>query len=174
MIRPGDPRLVRDDELVRVRLTRPHRRLRNERHAVHLIRRLDAVEVNRRRLAQLVLEHNAHAITFTYANLRSRHLIVVSHRRNALPWRDLPLHLTRCKIEDLHALVHARRQELIALPGRLRREGFHGCLVHLVHRICLGARIDYWSHRRGGAGVSHRAVGRGHRACGALRFLARR
>src|SRR4051812_5061538 len=84
---------VRYRELVGVRLSRLDRGLCDEGHPIYIVRRLEAVEVDRRRFAELVPEHDANAISFTHPNLWAGHLSVVRHRGNALPRRGLPLDL---------------------------------------------------------------------------------
>ena len=152
---------VGNRELVREALTRLHWWLRNERDTVHVVRQLHAVEVDRGGLRQLVLEVHAYAIPLANADLRTRHLLVVRHRIHDLARRHLPLHLARREVVDLHAVLHARRHELVPLAGGLGGERLDALFVHRVHEVGGGADRG---GRRGNRSGSGRPGGRGHTA----------
>ena len=107
-----------------------------------------------------------------HADLRTGNLIVVRPRLDHLARLGFPLDLLRGELEDLHAVVHLRRQQLIALAGGLGGERLDALLVHRVHRVGRGRRA------RAGGGVvrAHRAAGLAGAGacCAAAAFAARR
>lgn len=127
-------------ELVGVRLARFDRRLSDERHAVLVVRQLDAVEVHSCRFAEFVLDVNSNAIAFADADLWTGHLLVVSPCFDKLARRSLPPNLLRSDVEDFYAFFDARLEKLIALAGSLSRECLDASFVHLIHRLGGGSR----------------------------------
>jgi hypothetical protein len=68
-----------------------------------------------------------------YANLRPRNLIVVRPRFDHVTGLGLPLDFLGGELEHLHAVVDARRENLVPFAGRLGGEGLDALLVHRVH-----------------------------------------
>ena len=99
-------------EVVGVLLARRERLLGDERHAVlEEVLELDAVEVDARRLLEVVLEDDPELVALGGADRRPRPLGVEPQRRDGRQLLvDGPLHLVDGQAEDLDVPVHLRRQ----------------------------------------------------------------
>ena len=111
---------------------------------------------------ELVVSIDAHAVAFADADLRAGDLVVVRPRLHRAARLGLPLDLLGGELVDLHALLHPRREQLVALAGGLGRERLDALLVHRVHRVRLLARGKH----RSGCGCA--CLGRVCRSRGAL------
>src|SRR5260370_23057196 len=86
-------------ELVDERLAGLYRLLRDAGDAVHRVRHVDAVPVNRRRLPERVLQDDAETLALARADRWAGDLTVVRHRADGLARRQLPHHLARLETD---------------------------------------------------------------------------
>ena len=112
---------VRNGELVGVGLPGLDRRLGDERHPILVVRQLESVEVNRRRLRQFVRQINPDPIALTHSDLRPGYLIVVGPCPHSPAGLDLPLDLFAGEIVHLDALLESGLEQLVALAGGQHR-----------------------------------------------------
>ena len=131
---------IRRGEFVGEGLTGLDRRLRDERHAILIIRNLDPVKVNRGRLRKLILENESHPVALAHPYLGTRDLVIVGPGFDGLSRSGFPTNYSRCQLVDLYATLETRLEKLIAFPCRLGGKSFDAHLVHLVHcfRCCSG------------------------------------
>src|SRR5258708_30991554 len=103
-------------------LSRLYGGLCDERHAILLVGKIEAMKVNGGRFGQVVRQYDPDAIALAHANLRRRHDTIVRPRLDPAPRLYLPLHHLRRKIVDLYTVLHARGAKLGSLALGLRRK----------------------------------------------------
>ncbi len=99
-------------EIVRERLTRRDRLLRQPGHSVHLVRHRDPVPVDRGVFRQLVLYHDPQPIALLCTDLGTGKAIVVEPGAVDLPWTDLdfPESSDQLHVPDSPSLLWAARR----------------------------------------------------------------
>ena len=141
-------RWVDDVELVDEEPAWRDRVLGDERHAIHVVRHGQTVEVQDRRLGHLVAEHDPHVVSGADPNLWARYRPVEAHRVDEHAGLGLPPDLLGPELEHLVAILDRRLERLVAEGVGLGGEGFDALPVAVEHLLDAHAGM-----RTGRAGV---------------------